>query len=204
VINPKTGELIHAFGDGGKADLRKDLGAKPQQPFNATSAPLVIKDVVVVGSSVADNPNYKEGTPGDVRGYDVKTGKLRWTFKVIPREGEFGVETWENRSWEYTGAANAWTNLTAVCMEGIGSAIISSATASCASRRKPVNVFGTFRLCTTICGITICRPRRCWPTSTSMADASRPWRRSRKEGFVFVFDRVTGQPVWPIQERPGR
>ena len=67
----------------------------------------------MVGSSIADNPNFKEGTPGDIRGYDVRTGKLRWKFGVIPREGDFGVDTWENRSWEYTGAVNAWTNLTA-------------------------------------------------------------------------------------------
>src|SRR5262249_24837017 len=111
-INPKTGELVQSFGSGGKVDLRLDLGAQPA-PFNGTSAPLVIKDVVVVGSSIADNPNFKEGAPGDIRGYDVRTGKLRWKFRVIPREGELGVETWENRSWEYTGAVNAWTNLSA-------------------------------------------------------------------------------------------
>jgi quinoprotein glucose dehydrogenase len=58
-------------------------------------------------------PNVKEGTPGNIRGFDVKTGKLRWTFKVIPQEGEFGADTWENRSWQGVGAANAWSNLSA-------------------------------------------------------------------------------------------
>jgi quinoprotein glucose dehydrogenase len=109
-IHPNTGELIQSFGSGGKVDLRLDLGAQPVA-FNGTSAPLVIRDVV--GSSIADNPNFKEGIPGDVRAYDARTGKLRWKFRVIPREGEFGVDTWEGRSWEYTGAANAWSNLSA-------------------------------------------------------------------------------------------
>ena len=69
----------------------------------------MITDRRIIGSSIADNPNVKEGTPGNIRGYDVKTGKLRWTFRAIPREGEFGAETWQNRSWEYTGAVNAWS-----------------------------------------------------------------------------------------------
>ena len=111
-INLKTGELVRSFGDGGKIDLRVELGPQPQ-PFNFTSAPLIVKDVAIIGSSIADNPNVKEGTPGSIRGYDVKTGKLRWTFRPIPREGEFGAETWQNRSWEYTGAVNAWSNLSA-------------------------------------------------------------------------------------------
>src|SRR5206468_1974191 len=111
-INLKTGELIRSFGEAGKVDLRTGLGPQPQ-PFNFTSAPLIVRDIAVIGSSIADNPNVKEGTRGDVRGYDVKTGKLRWTFRTIPREREFGVETWEDRSWEYTGAVNAWSNLSA-------------------------------------------------------------------------------------------
>ena len=83
-LHPKTGEFIRTFGDGGKVDLRLGLGAQPY-PYNWTSAPLVIKDVVVIGSSLADNPNSKEGIPGDVRAYDLKTGRLRWKFTVIPR-----------------------------------------------------------------------------------------------------------------------
>jgi quinoprotein glucose dehydrogenase len=217
-INPKTGELIHAFGDGGKIDLRKDLGAKPQQPFNATSAPLVIKDVVVVGSSVADNPNFKEGTPGDVRGYDVKTGKLRWTFKVIPREGEFGIDTWENRSWEYTGAANAWTNLTADEELGYIYLPLTSPTSDMyGGHRLGNNLFSDSLVC-----IKAETGERVWhfqtvhhdlwdydlPAAPVLADINVNGKRIKavaqvtKEGFVFVFDRVTGQPVWPIEERP--
>ena len=216
-INPKTGELIHAFGNGGKVDLRNDLGAKPV-PFNATSAPLVIKDVVVVGSSVADNPNYKEGTPGDVRGYDVKTGKLRWTFKVIPREGEFGIDTWENRSWEYTGAANAWTNLTADEELGYIYLPLTSPTSDMyGGHRLGNNLFSDSLVC-----IKAETGERVWhfqtvhhdlwdydlPAAPVLADINVNGKRIKavaqvtKEGFVFVFDRVTGQPVWPIQERP--
>jgi quinoprotein glucose dehydrogenase len=214
-IHPKTGELIRSFGDGGKVDLRTGLGPQPQA-FNFTSAPLVIRDVVVIGASIADNPNMKEGTRGDIRAFDVKTGKLRWTFRVIPQEGEFGVETWENRSWEYTGAANAWSNLSADEDLGYIYLPLTSPTSDMyGGHRLGNNLFGNSLVC-----IRADTGQRVWhfqlvhhdlwdydlPAAPILADITvrgKPVKavvQVTKEGFAFVFDRVTGQPVWPIEE----
>ena len=215
-INVKTGELIRSFGDGGKIDLRTELGPQPQ-PFNFTSAPLIVKDVAIIGSSIADNPNVKEGTPGSIRGYDVKTGKLRWTFKTIPREGEFGAETWQNRSWEYTGAVNAWSNLSADEELGYVYLPLTSPTSDMyGGHRLGNNLFSDSLVC-----LKADTGERVWhfqmvhhdlwdydnPAAPVLADitvSGKPIKavvQVTKQGFAFVFDRVTGQPVWPIEER---
>jgi quinoprotein glucose dehydrogenase len=106
-LDAKTGEPIADFGDGGKVDLNVGLGPL-MKSYRWSGVPLVVRDVVVIGSSMLeqDSARTKEGPPGDIRGYDAKTGLLRWTFHVIPRAGEPGVETWENDSYTYTGAGN--------------------------------------------------------------------------------------------------
>ena len=216
-IRAKTGEMIRSFGDGGRVDLRTGLGPQPQ-PFNFTSAPLVVKDVAIVGSSIADNPNVKEGTHGDVRGYDVKTGKLRWTFHVIPQQGEFGADTWENRSWEYTGGVNAWSNLSADEELGYVYLPLTSPTSDMyGGHRLGNNLFSDSLAC-----IKAETGERVWyyqlvhhdlwdydlPAAPILADITVAGKRIKavaqvtKQGFVFVFDRITGQPVWPIEERP--
>ena len=216
-INLKTGELIRSFGEAGKVDLRTGLGPQPQ-PFNFTSAPLIVKDIAVIGSSIADNPNVKEGTRGDVRGYDVKTGKLRWTFRTIPREREFGVETWEDRAWEYTGAVNAWSNLSADEELGYIYLPLTSPTSDMyGGHRLGNNLFSDSLVC-----LKAETGERVWhfqlvhhdlwdydlPAAPILADIQvngKPIKavvQVTKQGFAFVFDRVTGQPVWPIEERP--
>jgi len=216
-VNLKTGELIRSFGEAGKVDLRTGLGPQPQ-PFNFTSAPLIVKDIAVIGSSIADNPNLKEGTRGDVRGYDVKTGKLRWTFRTIPREREFGVETWEDRSWEYTGAVNAWSNLSADEELGYIYLPLTSPTSDMyGGHRLGNNLFSDSLVC-----LKAETGERVWhfqlvhhdlwdydlPAAPILADIrvnGKPIKavvQVTKQGFAFVFDRVTGQPVWPIEERP--
>ncbi len=216
-INLKTGELIRSFGEAGKVDLRTGLGPQPQ-PFNFTSAPLIVKDIAVIGSSIADNPNLKEGTRGDVRGYDVKTGKLRWTFRTIPREREFGVETWEDRSWDYTGAVNAWSNLSADEELGYIYLPLTSPTSDMyGGHRLGNNLFSDSLVC-----LKAETGERVWhfqlvhhdlwdydlPAAPILADIrvnGKPIKavvQVTKQGFAFVFDRVTGQPVWPIEERP--
>ena len=216
-INLKTGELIRSFGEAGKVDLRTGLGPQPQ-PFNFTSAPLIVKDIAVIGSSIADNPNVKEGTRGDVRGYDVKTGKLRWTFRTIPGEREFGVETWEDRSWEYTGAVNAWSNLSADEELGYIYLPLTSPTSDMyGGHRLGNNLFSDSLVC-----LKAETGERVWhfqlvhhdlwdydlPAAPILADIrvnGKPIKavvQVTKQGFAFVFDRVTGQPVWPIEERP--
>src|ERR1051326_704172 len=216
-INPKTGELVRGFGDLGKVDLRNGLGTQPQ-PYNFTSAPLVIKNLAIIGSSIADNPNVKEGTRGDVRAYDIRTGKLRWTFKTIPQEGEFGVETWESRSWEYTGATNAWSNLSADEELGYIYVPLTSPTSDMfGGHRLGNNLFSDSLVC-----LKAETGERVWhyqlvhhdlwdydlPAAPVLADIranGQPIKavvQVTKQGFAFVFDRVTGQPVWPIEERP--
>jgi len=216
-INLKTGELIRSFGEAGKVDLRTGLGPQPQ-PFNFTSAPLIVKDIAVIGSSIADNPNLKEGTRGDVRGYEIKTGKLRWTFRTIPGEREFGVETWEGRSWEYTGAVNAWSNLSADEELGYIYLPLTSPTSDMyGGHRLGNNLFSDSLVC-----LKAETGERVWhfqlvhhdlwdydlPAAPILADIrvnGKPIKavvQVTKQGFAFVFDRVTGQPVWPIEERP--
>ena len=216
-INLKTGELIRSFGEAGKVDLRTGLGPQPQ-PFNFTSAPLIVKDIAVIGSSIADNPNLKEGTRGDVRGYEIKTGKLRWTFRTIPREREFGVETWEDRAWEYTGAVNAWSNLSADEELGYIYLPLTSPTSDMyGGHRLGNNLFSDSLVC-----LKAETGERVWhfqlvhhdlwdydlPAAPILADIrvnGKPIKavvQVTKQGFAFVFDRVTGQPVWPIEERP--
>ncbi|MDE2906466.1 MAG: PQQ-binding-like beta-propeller repeat protein, partial [Acidobacteriota bacterium] len=108
-VDAGTGELIDSFGDAGLVDLTYD--AEPG--YSGTSPPLVVKDVVILGSAMADHPFTMEQHPGDVRAYDVRTGALRWTWSPIPRAGESGVETWLDESWEYSGMSNVWTMFSA-------------------------------------------------------------------------------------------
>jgi quinoprotein glucose dehydrogenase len=113
-LDPRTGEPFAGFGDGGKVDLNVGLG--PLYPmYRWGSTPLVVRDVVVMGSSMADQDSASrmEGEPGDVRAYDVRTGKLRWTIHVVPREGEPGTDSWDDESWRYTGAGNVWALMSA-------------------------------------------------------------------------------------------
>ena len=112
-MSAETGSLDRDFGDGGKVDLTRDAGTTAYFPAGGTSGPIVVADVVIVGGGGGDDfPVRKEGASEDIRGYDVRTGRLRWTFHVVPRPGEFGSETWEDDSWKLGGAIGAWPPLT--------------------------------------------------------------------------------------------
>jgi outer membrane protein assembly factor BamB len=111
-LSAKTGRPFADFGDNGKVDLSVGL-RPPVTQYTWAGAPLVVRDVVVIGANGQDFPTRKQASPGDVRAYDVRTGKLRWTFNVIPRPGEFGNETWEDDSWSYTGNTNLWSMISA-------------------------------------------------------------------------------------------
>ena len=104
---------ITNFGRGGKVDLIAGIPRADRRPpinYSVSSAPIVLRDVVVVGSASSDQPRHKEAPPGYVRGFDdVRTGKLLWTFHTIPQPGELGYDTWEPDAWEYMGDANVWT-----------------------------------------------------------------------------------------------
>jgi len=218
-LNPRTGEPYSDFGDGGKVDLKAGLGPLATS-YRWSGVPLVVRDVVVVGASMLeqDSAPTKEGPPGDVRAYDVRTGKLRWTFHVIPREGETGTDTWENNSWSYTGAANVWAMMSADDELGYVYLPTTGATNDMfGGHRLGDNLFSSSIVC-----VDAATGKRVWhfqtvhhdlfdydnpaaPILIDIAVDGKPVKAVAlitKQGFVFVFDRVTGKPVWPIEERP--
>jgi quinoprotein glucose dehydrogenase len=216
-LDATTGKSIRSFGSDGEVDLTVGLGP-PAIPFYWTSAPLVIGDVVVIGQSMPDNPPNKEGQRGDVRAYDVRTGALRWTFRVIPAAGEFGVETWENGSWEYTGGVNVWSLMSADPELGHVYLPLTAPTSDMYGGARPGdNLFSQ-----SLVAVDAETGERIWhyqtvhhdlwdydlPAAPVLADINvngRPIKaviQLTKQGFAFVFDRTTGEPVWPIEERP--
>ena len=218
-LDAKSGEPIADFGDGGKVDLNVGLGPL-MKSYRWSGVPLIARDVIVIGSSMLeqDSARTKEGPPGDVRGYDVQTGKLRWTFHVIPRAGEPGVETWENESYTYTGAGNVWSMMSADDELGYVYLPTSSGTNDMyGGHRLGNNLYTSSIVC-----LDARTGKRVWhfqtvhhdlfdydnPAAPILTDITVGGRRIKavsqvtKHGFVFVLDRATGKPVWPIEERP--
>lgn len=215
-LDAKTGEPIPTFAKKGQLDLQ--LGVGPDAAYNWGGSPLVVNDVLMIGSNLGDFPTKRTGTPGDVRGYDARTGALLWTFHVIPHAGEFGNDTWQGDSAEYTGATNMWTSPSADPELGYVYIPLSSPTNDWyGGHRLGNNLFSDSLVC-----LDVKTGKRVWhfqtvhhdlwdydlPASPILADITVDGRRVKavvqltKHGFAFVFDRATGQPVWPIEERP--
>ena len=113
-LDAKTGNPVDGFGDSGRVDLTLGLGRPVNRKlYSVISAPTVVADVVVVGSSILDGPENKTMPPGHVRAFDPLTGEQVWMFHTIPQGKEFGADTWEDESWRYTGNANVWTGMSA-------------------------------------------------------------------------------------------
>jgi len=214
-LDPKTGRPYADFGTGGSVNLRYGTGP---EPFRWTGAPQVCRDVVILGSSMSDSPPNKEGTPGDVRAYDVRTGRLRWTFHVIPRPGEFGMDTWMNDSWAYTGHANLWSLLSVDEQLGYAYLPLTSATSDMyGGHRLGDNLFSS-----TLVAVNCQTGQRVWhqqlvhhdlwdydnPAAPVLADITVDGRAIRavvqltKQAFAYVFDRTNGRPVFGWTERP--
>ncbi len=215
-LNAKSGQPYSDFGVRGVVNLR--LGPDGKTNYSWSGAPRVCRDVVIVGTSMSDSPPRKEGVPGDVRAYDVRTGMLRWTFHVMPRDGEFGVETWKDNSWQYTGHTNLWSLISADEELGYAYLPLTSPTSDMYGGHRPGdNLFSDSLVC-----VECQTGKRVWhyqlvhhdlwdydlPAAPILADITVDGRRIKsvvqltKQAFAFVFDRVTGQPVWPIEERP--
>ena len=215
-LGTRTGELYPEFGEGGKVDLRRDMGPRLEE-YRWSAAPLVCGDVVIVGAAMSDNPTQQEMAPGYVRGYDVITGQLRWRFNPVPQPGEAGNETWEDGSWEYSGNANVWTLMSAD--EELGYVYLPVSTPTndwYGGHRLGDNLFAE-----SLVALECATGRRVWhfqmihhglwdydnPAAPNLVDITvdgRPIKavaQVTKQGFAFVFDRVTGEPVWPIEER---
>ena len=215
-LNAKTGEIYPDFGDGGHVDLAAGLGSG--RGFLWIGAPTVVRDVIVIGQSMGDAFVTKEASRGDVRAFDVRTGALRWRFHTIPQAGEFGIDTWEDGSWEYTGHAPVWSLFSADDELGYVYLPISSSTNDMYGGHRPgSNLFSQSLVC-----VDAETGERVWhfqlvhhglwdydpPTAPILMDITVDGREIKavtqltKQAFAFVFDRVTGEPVWPIEERP--
>ncbi len=214
----RTGRLVPSFGDGGKVDLRYRTDSGDPIDYSGTSPPLIVRDVAIVGSSMADHPLTKEQHPGDVRAYDVRTGELRWTWSPVPQEGEFGVETWLDNSWEYSGMANVWTMMSAD--EELGYVYLPTGAPTndmYGGHRPGNNLFANSLVC-----VDVETGERVWHfqmvhhdlwdydnnVAPILMDITVDGREIKavvqltKQAIAYVFDRVTGEPVWPIVERP--
>jgi quinoprotein glucose dehydrogenase len=218
-LDAGTGRPVPSFGDAGRVDLTSGLRRPVNRAeYSVTSPPIVSRGVVIVGSSVLDPVLRQAGAPGDVRGFDARTGKLRWTFHTIAQRGEPGAETWEDGSSERTGNANVWTIMSADESLGYVYLPVSTPTSDFyGGHRRGANLYGD-----SLVAVRAETGQRVWhfqtthhglwdydlPAAPVLADATiggRPRKivaQVTKQGFCFVFDRETGEPVWPIEERP--
>ncbi len=214
----ETGRPVLGFGDDGKVDLRIFADTPEPQPFNYISPPLVVRDVVVVGQLMEDHPRTKENRPGYVRAYDVRTGELRWTWNPIPQAGEPGVETWLDDSWQYSGMANVWTNMSAD--DELGLIYLPTGAPSndmYGGHRPGDNLYANSIVCLRAeTGEMVWYFQTVhhdlWDYDNNVApilmDVTVDGREIKavvqltKQAMAYTFDRVTGEPVWPIVERP--
>ncbi|MEE2823922.1 MAG: pyrroloquinoline quinone-dependent dehydrogenase [Pseudomonadota bacterium] len=218
-LDAKTGKPVDGFGDSGRVDLTLGLGRPVDRKlYSVISAPTVVADVVVVGSSILDGPENKTMPPGHVRAFDPLTGEQVWMFHTIPQGKEFGADTWEDESWRYTGNANVWTGMSAD--QNLGYIYLPTGTPTndwYGGHRLGDNLFAESLVC-----VDARTGKRVWhfqmvhhglwdydlPAAPTLMDIEVAGKSIQavaqvtKQGFVFVFDRVTGEPVWPIIETP--
>ena len=226
-LNAKTGVPIAGFGTNGVVDMK--IGAvvgKGQQidletgEIGLHSTPTVAKDVILVGSSFREGLTVKthNNTKGLVRAYDAKTGKVLWTFNTIPSPGEYGGDTWEKESWAVNGNTGVWSQITVDEDLGLVYLPVEDPTSDLYGGHRPGNnLFGDSLVC-----VDLKTGKRKWhyqivhhpiwdydmPAAPLLADIvvdGKPVKavaQATKQGILYVFDRVTGQPVWPITEKP--
>ncbi|WP_254063573.1 c-type cytochrome [Granulicella sp. S190] len=216
-LDPATGKPIPSFGDEGKIDLRKDLG-EPNitQSFAALTTPgLVYKDTIIVGFRA---PETQPALRGDIRAYDVHTGKLRWIFHTVPRPGEPGYETWPKDAWKVTGAANNWAGMAVDEKRGI----VYAPTGSAVNDFYGADRIGDDLYANTLLALDANTGQRLWhfqgvhhdiwdrdfPSPPSLVTVRSHGKQvdavaqTTKQGFLFLFDRTTGKPLFPIEEKP--
>jgi len=213
-LNADTGAPIESFGTAGHIDLREDLGREVKNWVTMTTPGIIYKDLLIIGSSMAE---VEPDSPGDVRAYDARTGKLRWTFHTIPHPGEFGYETWPKDAWQYAGAANSWSGLSLDVERGLvfvptGSAVYDFYAAD----RPGDNLFASSLLV-----LKADTGERIWhfqnshhdiwdrdlPTAPALVTVKHDGKdvdavaQPTKSGYVLLFDRQTGKPLFPIEDR---
>ena len=224
-VDAKTGLLATGFGDNGRVSLGEGLPRARDNPsglpYPSRSAPLIVGDTIIIGapSTISDFVVTKESTPGFVRAYDARTGRHKWDFHNVPQSAdEFGADTWQNESWRYSGHTNTWGNITADPELGYVYLPTSAPTSDFyGGERVGDNLFADSLVC-----VDVETGERVWhfqmvhhglwnydtPAGPNLLDITVDGRRVKaaaqvtKQGFVYTFDRVTGEPVWPIDERP--
>ena len=222
-LNAKTGMRVPTFGNNGIIDLKQnnDQAIDPMYAeIGLHSTPMIAGNVVVIGAAHKSGgiPTGKTNVKGYIRGFDVRTGKRLWIFHTIPQPGEFGNETWLNDSWSYTGNTGAWGQISIDEELGIAYLPVESATGDYFGADRPgANLFAE-----SLVAVDLKTGRRKWhyqlvhhgiwdhdiPCPPILVDINRNGKiikavaQPTKQAFLYVFDRVTGQPLWPIEERP--
>ena len=222
-LNAKTGMRIPTFGDDGIVDLKQNIDQEidPMSgEIGLHATPTVAGNVVVVGAAHrwGGVPTGKANVKGHIRGFDVRTGKRLWIFHTIPSPGEFGNDTWLKDSWSYTGNAGAWAQISIDPELGIAYLPIESATGDYFGADRP----GNNLFAESLVAVDLQTGKRKWhfqlvhhgiwdhdiPCAPMLVDIRRDGKIIKavalptKQAFMYVFDRVTGQPLWPIEERP--
>ena len=225
-VDAKTGLPAEEFGDHGRVDLTDGLPRAPRErrdilnllPISSQSPPLVVRDTVIVGSSINDRALTKEAPPGWVRAYDVRTGRPKWDFHTVPQgPDEFGADTWLDDSWRYSGNTNVWSLMSGDDELGFAYLPIGTATNDYyGGHRLGHNLFAE-----SLVAVDAETGQRQWhfqmvhhglwdydlPAAPNLLDITVGGRQVKavaqvsKQGFVYAFDRVTGEPIWPIEER---
>ncbi len=224
-LDAKTGGLIPSFGKGGAVDLKLEddqtfLPDITTGEIGYQTAPVVAKDTIIIGAAFREGmtPKSMRNNKGYVRGFDVRTGKRQWIFHTIPMKGEFGYDTWQDGSAEYTGNTGVWTQISVDEELGLVYLPVESPTGDYYGGHRPGNnLFGESLVC-----VDLKTGQRKWhfqlvhhplwdmdiSSAPLLADITVDGKTIKavaapsKQGFLYVFDRVTGKPVWPIDERP--
>lgn len=222
-LDAKTGALVSRFGNNGVVDLKLDDDQEMDletADIGYHAAPVVAKDTILVGAahSPGNVPKSRKNVKGFVRGFDVRTGKRLWIFHTIPAAGEFGIDTWENDSWSFTGNTGVWGQITVDEELGIVYLPVETPTGDFYGGHRPGNgLFGESLL-----ALDLKTGKRIWhyqfihhgiwdwdlPCAPILTNITVDGKRIQaiaqptKQAWVYVFDRVTGKPVWPIEERP--
>jgi glucose dehydrogenase len=215
-LNAATGKPIPSFGTQGRIDLRENLGREPAaaQSIYLTSPAIIYKDLAIVGGRM---PETLPAPPGDIRAYDVRTGKLRWSFHTIPHPGEFGYDTWPRDAWKTSGAANNWAGMALDAKRGIIFAPLGS---------PAFDFYGADRLgdnlfADSLLALNAETGERIWhfqgvhhdlwdrdfPSPPVLLTVKQNGQQidaiaqTSKQGFVFLFDRATGKSLFPLESR---
>ncbi len=216
-LDASTGEPVESFGENGKTSLKKGLNGRAEDLYVVSTSPgIVYEDLIIIGSRVSEG---SDAAPGDIRAFNVRTGDLEWTFHTIPQPGEFGYDTWEDPdAWQKIGGANNWAGM--ALDEERGIVYIPTGSASpdfYGGNRRGANLFAN-----TLLALDAATGERVWhyqtvhhdlwdrdlPSAPNLVTVTHDGEeidavsQTTKTGFVFLFDRVTGEPLFPIEEKP--